>query len=79
MRCDETKLFTSLYQDFSLADIGGGGGGGGIWGGIPFQSYREVPWVPEVFFACSGNFRCWLKADTSSAVGRIHERRAYWI
>ena len=27
---------------------------------------RIVPWVPEVFLACSGNFRCWLKADTSS-------------
>ena len=29
-----------------------------------------LPWVPEVFLACSGNFRCWPKADTSSAVGR---------
>ena len=25
---------------------------------------------------CSGNFRCWLKADISSAVGRIHARAA---
>ena len=25
-------------------------------------------WVPEVFLACGGNFRCWPKADTSSAV-----------
>ena len=33
-------------------------------------------WVPEVFLACSGNFRCWPKADTSSAVGRSHERRS---
>ena len=36
-----------------------------------------VPWVPEVFLACGGNFRCWPKADTSSAVGRSHERRHY--
>ena len=36
----------------------------------------DVPWVPEVFLAGSGNFRCWLKANTSSAVGRIHERQS---
>ena len=35
-----------------------------------------LPWVPEIFLACSGNFRCWPKADTFSAVGRIHERRS---
>ena len=29
--------------------------------------------VPEVFLARGGNFRCWPKADTSSAVGRSHE------
>ena len=28
----------------------------------------SLPWVPEVFLACGGNFRCWPKADTSSAV-----------
>ena len=32
----------------------------------------ELPWVPEVFLACGGNFRCWPKADTSSAVGAGH-------
>ena len=37
---------------------------------------EKLLWVPEVFVECSGNFRCWLKADTSSAVGRIHERRS---
>ena len=31
-------------------------------------------WVSEVFLAYGGNFRCWPKADTSSAVGRSHER-----
>ena len=36
----------------------------------------ELPWVPEVFLACGGNFRCWPKADTSSAVGRSHEQFA---
>ena len=35
-----------------------------------------LPWVPEVFLACSGNFRCWPKADTSSAVGRSREKNA---
>ena len=32
-----------------------------------------LPWVPEVFLACGGNFRCWPKANTSSAVGRSRE------
>ena len=27
---------------------------------------HSVPWVPEFFLACGGNFRCWPKADTSS-------------
>ena len=35
-----------------------------------------LPWVPEIFLACGGNFWCWPKADTSSAVGRSHERRS---
>ena len=35
-------------------------------------------WVPEVFLACGGNFRCWPKADTSSAVARSHERRSHY-
>ena len=34
----------------------------------------RLPWVPEVFLACGGNFRCWPKADTSSAVGRSREK-----
>ena len=25
-----------------------------------------VPWVPEVFLACGGNFRCWPKAEATS-------------
>ena len=33
----------------------------------------ELPWVPEVFLACGGNFRCWPKPDTSSAVGRSYK------
>ena len=24
-----------------------------------------VPWVPEVFLACGGNFRCWPKAEAT--------------
>ena len=39
-----------------------------------YSLFILLPWVPEVFLACSGNFRCWPKADTSSAVGRSHER-----
>ena len=39
-------------------------------------SLRHLPWVPEVFLASGGNFRCWTKADTSSAVGRSHERQS---
>ena len=35
-----------------------------------------LPWVTEVFLACGRNFSCWPKAETSSAVGRIHERRS---
>ena len=41
------------------------------------ENYREIdvtlvllkvlPWVPEVFLACSGNFRCWLKAEFMSS------------
>ena len=30
----------------------------------------SVTWVPEVFLACGGNFRCGPKANTSSALGR---------
>ena len=26
-----------------------------------------LPWVPEVFLAWGGNFRCWPKADTSTS------------
>ena len=26
-----------------------------------------IPWAPEVFLVCGGNFRCWPKTDTSSA------------
>ena len=33
-----------------------------------FFFHGDIPWVPEVFLACSGNFRCWPKAHTSSAV-----------
>ena len=26
----------------------------------------RLPWVPEVFLACGGNFRCWPKAEGTS-------------
>ena len=31
-----------------------------------------LPWVPEVFLACGGKFRCWPKADTFSAFRAGH-------
>ena len=43
---------------------------------IKWLAPSVLPWVPEVFLACGGNFRCWPKANTSSAVGRSHER---WV
>ena len=33
---------------------------------IPIWVANTLPWAPEVFLACGGNFRCWPKADTSS-------------
>ena len=44
--------------------------------GFFFCVSDHIPWEPEVFLACGGNFRCWPKADTSSAVGRSYERRS---
>ena len=48
-----------------------------LWGvnSIPMAA-SQLPWIPEVLLACGGNFRCWPKADTSSALGRSHERRS---
>ena len=37
----------------------------------------HIPWVPEAFLAYGGNFRCWPKADTSSAVGRGCEKKLF--
>ena len=36
-----------------------------------------LPWVTEVFLACGGNFRCWPKVDTSSAVGQSCEKNFF--
>ena len=41
------------------------------------QHKGKLPWVPEVFLACGGNFRCWPKANTSSAVGRSREKNLW--
>ena len=38
-------------------------------------TWFQVRWVPEVFLACGGNFRCWPKSDTSLVVGRSRERQ----
>ena len=48
---------------------------GGFWWPPSPQEFPEflngdftyLPWVPEVFLLCGGNFRCRPKADTSSA------------
>ena len=50
--------------------------GEGLGAVFPAVADQSIPWVPEVFLACGGNFRCWPKAETSSAVGRSHERRS---
>ena len=44
---------------------------------LPFSQQKVVliPWVPDVFLASGGDFRCWPKADTSSAVGRNREKK----
>ena len=53
-----------------------------VWNLRKLPSFRSkpahflLPWVPEVFLACGGNFRCWPKTDTSSAVGRSHDWRS---
>ena len=57
MRCDETKLFTSLCQDFSLADIGGGGGGGGEYGEeYLFSLIERYPGYQRFFSRAAGIF-----------------------
>ena len=47
-----------------------------FWPWLHVLACWRLPWVPEFFLVCDGNFRCWPKADTSSAVGRSHEFRA---
>ena len=39
---------------------------------------NNYPGYQRFFLACGGNFRCWPKADTSSAVGRSNERRSHF-
>ena len=39
---------------------------------------HTVPWVPEVFLACGGNFQCWPKADTFSATSGKEARKNLW-
>ena len=51
------------------------GCGAKILGFILENCVRYPGGVPEVFLACGGNFRCWPKADTTSVVGRSHERQ----
>ena len=38
----------------------------------------SLPWVPEVFLARGGNFRCWPKADTSSAVEAARKNSGHY-
>ena len=33
-----------------------------------------LPWVPEVFLACGGNFRCWPKAGAKSGLTETGNR-----
>ena len=41
---------------------------------LPMGVASQLPWVPEVFLACGGNFRCRPKSNTASAVGRRREK-----
>ena len=34
--------------------------------GALIGSEASLPWLPEVFLACAGNFRCWPKAVATS-------------
>ena len=52
-------------------------------------AWSILPWVPEVFLACGGNFRCWPKPETAlekslaPRVGQFRGRRkslkAAWV
>ena len=35
--------------------------------GFFFCVSDHIPWEPEVFLACGGNFRCWPKAEATSS------------
>ena len=37
----------------------------------------SVPWVPEVFIACGGNFRCWPKGEAARKTFRFSTRKAF--
>ena len=35
------------------------------------MALERIPWVPEVFLAPGGNFRCWSKAKATSGEARV--------
>ena len=37
-----------------------------------YKTKGNLPWVPEVFLACGGNFRRWPKAEATSGEGAGH-------
>ena len=46
-----------------------------LWHFLKGSTRSRLPWVQEVFLACGENFRCWPKADTSSAIGEAAKTR----
>ena len=46
-----------------------------LWHFLKGSTRSRLPWVQEVFLACGENFRCWPKADTSSAIGEATKTR----
>ena len=70
---EKQKVFSTRGVTWGTYHLHGKTGNSG-WK-IKWLAPSVLPWVPEVFLACGGNFRCGPKADTSSAVGRRHERR----
>ena len=37
-----------------------------------------LPWVPEVFLACGGTFRCWPKAEATSGEAVYKNPKIFW-
>ena len=67
---------TSKFKDRSRELTMSGVNNTNLRPGVPYQLWHQIPdvvyhvirWKREWVPGCGGNFRCWPKADTSSAV-----------